>query len=99
MRETPDRIYRLSHGLRTVAAVTAGPEIVERQSQVWPLLDWDLMISVQMLLPLLEPFPQFGQNLLHLRRTHLELPEVHHHVWFPAAVHAPPLIADETENT
>ena len=57
------------------------------------------MISVQMFLAPAEPFPQLGQNLLHGWRTEIELPEVLYHVGLPAAVHTPPLVADEAENT
>jgi hypothetical protein len=62
-------------------------------------MNGDLMIGVQMLLTLAEPFPQLGQNLLHWRRTQFEQPEVRHQVWLPAAIHTPPLVANEAKNT
>ena len=57
------------------------------------------MIGVQMFLTLAVAFPQLGQNLLHWWRTQFELPEVCHHVRLPAAVHTPPIVPDEAENT
>ena len=61
-------------------------------------MNGNLMIGVQMLLALAVALPQLGQNLLHWRRTQFELPEVCHQVRFPAAIHATPLVADETQN-
>jgi hypothetical protein len=57
------------------------------------------MIRVQMPLTTAEPFPQFGQNLIHRRWTKLEPAAVRYDVRLPAAVHAPPLVANEAENT
>jgi hypothetical protein len=54
---------------------------------------------MQVPLAAIEPLPKLGQNLLHRRRTQFEPPEVHHHVWLPAAIHAPPFVADEAEDT
>jgi hypothetical protein len=81
-----------------VAAVTAGSEVVERQTQVRSLLNRDLMIGVQMLLALAEPFSQLGQNLVNGRRTQFELPEVLHYVRLPAAIDASPLVPLKAEN-
>jgi hypothetical protein len=81
-----------------MAAVTAGSEVIERQTQVRSLLDRDLMIGVQMPLTLAEPFPQLGQNLVNGWRTQLELSEVLHDVWLPATIHTAPLVAEEAEN-
>jgi hypothetical protein len=61
-------------------------------------MNGNLMVGVQMLLALTEPFPQFGQNLFHGRRTQLELPEVSYQVRLPATIHTSPFVTDETEN-
>ena len=56
------------------------------------------MVGVQVTLAVAEPLFQLGQHLFNGRRPKFELPEVHYQVRLPAAVNAPPLIADEAKN-
>jgi hypothetical protein len=81
-----------------VTTVAPGPKIIERQTQVRSLLNGDLMISMQVALPLTETLSQLGQHLFNGRRVKFELPEVPHQVRFPPAVNASPLITDEAKN-
>jgi hypothetical protein len=82
-----------------VARVAPSPKVVEVEPKVGAHRYRDLMVGVQMLLALAEPFPKFGQHLLHWRRTQLELPEVFYNVRRPRAVNASPPITDEAKNT
>jgi hypothetical protein len=81
-----------------MAAVAAGPKVVEIQPQIRSLPDRNLMVRMQVAFSLAETFPQFCQNLLHGRGTQIELPEIFHYVRLPAAVDTPPFVADEAEN-
>jgi len=56
------------------------------------------MVGVQVTLALAETLSQLGQHLFNGRRAQFELPEVPHQVRLPAAVNAPPLIADEAKD-
>ena len=57
------------------------------------------MVGVQVTLALAETLSQLGQHLFDGWRAQFELPEVCHHVRLPAAVHTPPIVPDEAENT
>jgi hypothetical protein len=96
--ENPDPVDGFPHRLGVVAAVASCPEVIQLQPQVRSHFNRDLMIGMQMLLTLAEPFPQFSQNLLDRRRTQLKPPEVCHYARLPSAINTPPLVADEAEN-
>jgi hypothetical protein len=57
------------------------------------------MVGMQMSLALVETLSQLGPHLFNGRRAQLELPEVCHHGGLPAAIHTPPLVADEAKNS
>jgi hypothetical protein len=88
---------RFPERLRTMARIAPGSQVIERKPQIRANCDRNLMIHVQMPLIPREPVPQLGQHLVGRRRTQPEVAEVHHHVRFPAAIHAPPLVALEAK--
>jgi hypothetical protein len=57
------------------------------------------MVRVQMRFSLVKSFAQFLKNPVNWRRSQIELSELRDNVRLPAAIHTPPLVADEAENS
>lgn len=88
----------LPHGLCLVASIAPSAQVIEVEAQVRALINGRLMVCVQMPLASCECSAKLVQHLVGRRNTEADLPEPHHDVRLPAAVHASPAVALETQH-
>jgi hypothetical protein len=88
----------LPHGLRAVAAIASGPHVVECKSQVWPLGNGNLVVSVEVAVAASERSTEFVKHLLRRWDAESGLPEHSDNIRLPPTIHAAPVVALEAEN-
>jgi hypothetical protein len=86
-------------GLRSMAGIASRPQVVEIKSQLRLLLDWNLMISIQVTVAACECATQFIQHLLQRWNSESGFPEYFDNLRLPIAIYTPPAVALETQNT
>jgi hypothetical protein len=90
--------YRLPPGFRSMARIASRPQVVEVESQLRLLLDWNLMISMQVAIAASEGPTQFSQHLLHRWSSESGFLEYSYDLWLPIAIDTSPAVALEAEN-
>lgn len=82
-----------------MASIASCPQVVEIESQLRLLLDWNLMISMQVAVAASERVTQCSEHLLHRWNSESGLSLHAHNLRLPTAIHTPPAVALEAENT
>ena len=81
-----------------MAAITPRPQVVEIESQVRPVRNRNLMVRVQVAFTPVVSVAKLGEHSICGRVAETVPAEVSDDVRLPAAIHAPPAVALETEN-
>ena len=80
-----------------MAAVASRPQVVEIESQVRPVRDWNLMVGVQVAFTAVVSVAKLVKHSICGRVAETVPAEVRGDVRLPTAIHAPPAVTLETE--
>lgn len=81
-----------------MAAVAPCPQIVEIQSEVWPISDGKVMVCVEVACPPVVTIAQLREDPVRWWDAQFKPAEVTDDIRFPTAIHAPPTIALEAQD-